>query len=595
MSAIAARRDPRSDLSSRRLVTGLVLSLLAHALLLSLRFSVPDIGIGSVARLVVRLVPQPTEPAPVAVPVVATELPVPVLLPIVPSPQPGFKLVPLTPPAAPAAAAKPVPRAAAKHSAPWKKRQPERVLSERVITQEANKETDFAVPQAEPDKADADAAALREGTDEGAGTAVAKADTPTPLGDDQAALTQQRAAEALAAEQQAKERERQAAEDQRRADAERQRLAEAQAQSARELEEQRRARVAQELAQQQAAETAQQAEQQRQAELEARRVAEAEQRRRDAELLAERERQRVAELAAQRQAELAAERERQRAAELAAQHDAQIAAERERQRIAELTAEKERQRAAELSAQRLAEQRAAEEAARQRAAQQVAEAEAERQRAAIQAREQAERLAQAQRAEEDARRAAEAQVAAQSASDGNAQGRVVAAGSGLGGSGKAAGGGLGNDFGGRARDMLRGLDVLGTPPAAARPAQEDVAQRRRLVSASTERDVPLRMYVDSFRQKIERNGLLNGAQLGAGRVRIDPVVSVALRSDGSVEDVMIVRSSGHAEIDNAVRRIVRLNERYAAFPANVAARYDVIEIRRIWTFAEGLKLLEELR
>ena len=56
-----------------------------------------------------------------------------------------------------------------------------------------------------------------------------------------------------------------------------------------------------------------------------------------------------------------------------------------------------------------------------------------------------------------------------------------------------------------------------------------------------------------------------------------------------------MRSSGNAETDNAVRRIVRLNARYSAFPPNIASRYDVIEIRRIWSFAETLKLMEELR
>jgi TonB family protein len=142
---------------------------------------------------------------------------------------------------------------------------------------------------------------------------------------------------------------------------------------------------------------------------------------------------------------------------------------------------------------------------------------------------------------------------------------------------------------------LRGLDILkGAPPVASRPEEQQRADRR-VIANGTERDLPLRFYVDSFRQKIERNGALNRAQLSAQRVRIDPVVSVALRSDGSVEDVLIVRSSGHPELDEAVRRIVRLNERFAAFPPNVAARFDIIEIRRIWVFAEGLKLLEEVR
>jgi TonB family protein len=103
------------------------------------------------------------------------------------------------------------------------------------------------------------------------------------------------------------------------------------------------------------------------------------------------------------------------------------------------------------------------------------------------------------------------------------------------------------------------------------------------------------MYIDSVRQKIERNATVSEAQLSSQAVHTDPVVSIAIRSDGSIEDVTILRSSGRPDIDEIVRRVVRLNARYAAFPANVAANYDVIELRRIWTFAGVLRLVEEVR
>ncbi|MFZ3288401.1 MAG: energy transducer TonB, partial [Telluria sp.] len=149
-----------------------------------------------------------------------------------------------------------------------------------------------------------------------------------------------------------------------------------------------------------------------------------------------------------------------------------------------------------------------------------------------------------------------------------------------------------SDLVNRAREASRGLDILsGTPP---RPRVQDQS-RRRIVVGALERDVPLRMYVDSWRQKIERNGGLNYSQLSTQRVRIDPLVSVAIRSDGSVEEVILIRSTGRAEMDEAVRRIVRVNARYSAFPPNIAAQYDVIEIRRIWNFDDTLKLLEEMR
>ena len=103
------------------------------------------------------------------------------------------------------------------------------------------------------------------------------------------------------------------------------------------------------------------------------------------------------------------------------------------------------------------------------------------------------------------------------------------------------------------------------------------------------------MYVESWRQKVERNGNFNYSQTAKDKARGDPVVIVAIRSDGSVEDITIVRSSGRADLDEAVSRIVRLNAPYAVFPQNIAAKYDVIEIRRVWRFDETLRIVEEVR
>jgi TonB family protein len=264
--------------------------------------------------------------------------------------------------------------------------------------------------------------------------------------------------------------------------------------------------------------------------------------------------------------------------------------------------------AAEEAARRVAverERRLAEEAARERAQQLARRQEEEererRQRAeavaaqAVQeelARRQAQQAANEAAEKDGARQAAQASGPA-NGGEGGAPGSVPGNGAGAGGTlprGTLERGSLGS----RARELLRGIDLPSTPPAALRPAQQMADARRRVVD-TLERDVPLRLYVDSFRQKIERNAAQIRMQLAGGPGRSDPLVSVALRSDGSVDDVTIVRSSGRADLDEAVRRIVRLNARYAAFPPNVAARFDVIEIRRIWLFAENLRLLEEVR
>ena len=71
---------------------------------------------------------------------------------------------------------------------------------------------------------------------------------------------------------------------------------------------------------------------------------------------------------------------------------------------------------------------------------------------------------------------------------------------------------------------------------------------------------------------------------------IDPMVTVAIRNDGSVESVTFVLSSGAAAIDEAIRRIVHSQEHYQAFPPGLAREFDVIEIRRTWHFDMAIRL-----
>ena len=68
------------------------------------------------------------------------------------------------------------------------------------------------------------------------------------------------------------------------------------------------------------------------------------------------------------------------------------------------------------------------------------------------------------------------------------------------------------------------------------------------------------------------------------------MVTVAIRSDGSVESVTFVVSSGVAEIDEAVRRIVESQRPYPPFPPGLAREFDVIEIRRTWHFDVAVRL-----
>ncbi len=98
------------------------------------------------------------------------------------------------------------------------------------------------------------------------------------------------------------------------------------------------------------------------------------------------------------------------------------------------------------------------------------------------------------------------------------------------------------------------------------------------------------MYAEGWRQKIEMNAKTDALQALKARPHENPVITVALRSDGSVESVVVNRSSGVPEIDEAVRTIVKALAPYPPFPPDVAQDYDVIEIRRVWTFDRAVRL-----
>ncbi|MCL2830025.1 MAG: TonB family protein [Betaproteobacteria bacterium] len=114
--------------------------------------------------------------------------------------------------------------------------------------------------------------------------------------------------------------------------------------------------------------------------------------------------------------------------------------------------------------------------------------------------------------------------------------------------------------------------------------------RKKFIGARTEsyRDA---QYVEAWRQKVERIGTLNYPQEARGRLYGDLLLSVTIKSDGSVGDVRIERSSGHKILDDAALRIVRMAAPYAPFPPEIRQEADEIDITRLWTFAPGDNLV----
>ncbi|MDQ1923273.1 cell envelope integrity protein TolA [Massilia pseudoviolaceinigra] len=592
--AVGQRRAPR-DQGKRRLAGAVLVSLLVHGLILSLQFGIPALGLpGSATPIEVRLADVATPPAPMPPAPVAPAVPIPPLpLPDAvtpPAPATGMRLVDPAPAPAPAPVPAPVtPRLAVKKDKPRKAKRispplpasDALAMDTRVIAQDVIV-NDFSVPMPRPEEAEQKTIDLKEaqhGTDDGteatSAAEVAEAARAAQLAE---IRRQEEQAERLAAQRKLEEdeKERKLAELQVRQQQEK-----AAAEASEEQEKQ--ARLAQQarveadaalMVEQQKAEqvaTQQKLEQQTADQLRAEQ--------------AKADRQKANQLAAQ---QLAAQKlaEQQAAQKLAEQLAAQKLAE---QQAAQKLAEQQ-------AAQKLAEQQAAQKLAEQQAAQKLAEQQAAQKLAEQAAQKQAAQAAQAAQQAAQAAQAAQ-QAALQRGRDGGGSqaantppgGTAAGAGSGAGGKIIVPKNLLGSDLSNRAREMVKGLDILsGTPPPPLR-------DERRVAVGAAERDVPLRMYVESWRQKIQRNGSANYPRDWAGVEHTHALVNVAVRSDGTVQDVTILRSSGRADMDEAVLRIVRVNARYSPFPPNIASRYDVIDIRRVWQFGENLKLMEELR
>lgn len=122
---------------------------------------------------------------------------------------------------------------------------------------------------------------------------------------------------------------------------------------------------------------------------------------------------------------------------------------------------------------------------------------------------------------------------------------------------------------------------------------QQYAQRPRISrqnSAATRQD-PSAWYRNDWRKKVERIGNLNypdeaRRQKIYGNLRL----LVVIRRDGSVAELRILQSSGHAVLDRAALRIVRLAAPFAPFTGELARRFDQLEIIRTWRFEPGNRL-----
>lgn len=112
--------------------------------------------------------------------------------------------------------------------------------------------------------------------------------------------------------------------------------------------------------------------------------------------------------------------------------------------------------------------------------------------------------------------------------------------------------------------------------------------KRELWIAADTRASDVAVYLDSWRRKIERVGTMNFPDV-ARRAKLSgtPVIEVTIGADGKLLQTVIRRSSGHAEIDEAALRILKLAAPFDSFPSDLAAKHDEIRIAYEWQFLGG--------
>ena len=144
---------------------------------------------------------------------------------------------------------------------------------------------------------------------------------------------------------------------------------------------------------------------------------------------------------------------------------------------------------------------------------------------------------------------------------------------------------------------LRGRDLASRALAMARFEGEidreteeyNKRPRKRFIGTRTT-EYRFAQYIENWRLKVERVGTLNYPEAARSKLYGNLILTVSIKSDGSVASVDINRPSGHKILDAAARRIVSMAAPYASFPPDIRRDTDILVITRSWSFTSGDRL-----
>ena len=114
--------------------------------------------------------------------------------------------------------------------------------------------------------------------------------------------------------------------------------------------------------------------------------------------------------------------------------------------------------------------------------------------------------------------------------------------------------------------------------------------RRAWLLGRSDPNAELVLYGESVARKMEASPAFDIVRDVVKQQHVRPIVTMAIRADGSVEKVSFLVSSGVPAIDEAIRKAIASQAPFGAFPPALARQYDVIEMRRTWVFDVAIRL-----
>jgi protein TonB len=142
--------------------------------------------------------------------------------------------------------------------------------------------------------------------------------------------------------------------------------------------------------------------------------------------------------------------------------------------------------------------------------------------------------------------------------------------------------------------MQKTLEAIRLEAQIARDMDAYQKRPKRTFIGSRATEYRFARYVEDWRLKIERIGNLNYPEAARqAKLYGSLLLTVSIRSDGSIEHVEVNRSSGQRILDAAAVKIVEMSGPFAPFPPNIRHDTDILHITRTWTFAKGDELTSQ--